>query len=229
VRGEAEGKIGKCPKCGVRFQIALPQQGPRQQAPPAAESAQKIEAPPLQPPPQAPPQRAPAAVTPPVVPTPTESLSDSDWQRGMSDEVLREIEADNARLARQGTISVGVLIFASLVAGAAICFQVSRYGGHEHWVIKRSVAAWLVGMMTAGAMLVSSAHRSGALRFLAAVTAAAAVIAGKLVAAPVISYQPIDALFVVLAIAGCAFTFILAEPSGAHSSNAAKVPAPSPT
>jgi hypothetical protein len=141
-------------------------------------------------------------------------LSENDWKRGMSPEVLREVAAEEARLARQGSISVAVLVFASLVAGAAVCFHVSRYGGAEHWVVKRSVAAWLLGMMTAGAMLASSARRGGALRFLAAVTAAAAVVLGKLLASPAAAYVPIDVLFAVLAIAGSTFTFILAEPSG---------------
>jgi hypothetical protein len=245
VREELAGKIGKCPKCHGRFQIAIPKpaakkDAPAAPAPPRAPTAQTATPLPLHPARQdeGSMETAPAAPIHPVAHQPsterfpampreqerqaiTESLTDNDWQRGMSPEILREIEAENARLAGQGSISIGVLVFASLVAGAAVCFQVARYGGAEHWVAKRSVAAWLVGMMTAGAMLVSSGHRAGAVRFLAAVIAAAAVIGGKLFAAPTGAYQPIDILLIVLAIAGSTFTFLLAEPSRPDSAHTA--------
>jgi hypothetical protein len=249
VRPEAEGKIGKCPKCGVRFQITLPKPPPPkpQPAAPQPQAQQQAVAPPpalAQPPTPAlapAPQFAEAAI-PVAPPTPfeqpiahraqpapaptggglsasslrasiTDAISDDDWKRGMSPEVLLEIEAENARMARQGSISVAVLVFASIVAGAAVCFEVARYGGHEHWVIKRAVAAWLIGMMSAGAMLASSGRRGGALRFLAAITAAGAIVVGKLFTDVTAPYAPIEALFAVLAIAGSTFTFLLAEPS----------------
>ena len=198
VRGNVAGRIGKCPRCGVRIQIALPAV-----APPAVETQQAVET-------------IEAALPEPTQAGPEAAASEEHWEQGMSPDVLREIELENARLARQGSMSIGVLAFASLVAGAAVCFHVARYGGAEHWLVKRSIAAWLVGMMSAGAMLVSAGRRGGALRFLSAVMAGGAVVLGKLFAAPGAAYLPVDALFIALAIAGSTFTFLLVEPSGAH-------------
>jgi DNA-directed RNA polymerase subunit RPC12/RpoP len=210
LRGEAQGRTGKCPKCGVRVQFQLPPDPTPAAAPvtaptPSAETAptttqsviEKTPAPGtflFFPATAREPQvrtapRTPAEIAAPAVPAATISATTS---------------------AHQPVAVIAIVAFAALVIGAAALFATRQFGGLEYFVVKRSAVAWMVGMLSAAALMRVSTERTSPLRLTAALTAAGAVLVASLFAWPA-PFGPIDLLQLALAIAGSGTSFILAE------------------
>ena len=107
-------------------------------------------------------------------------------------------------------IWIGLVTIAALFAGIAAGIAIVRFGGTGLWVVKRSAVAWMVGMLTAGAMILASGRRDASIRLLALTTAAASVVLARLFAGPA-ALGPVDLLLVALAMGGSVCGFTLAE------------------
>jgi hypothetical protein len=123
-----------------------------------------------------------------------------------------------------------ILTAATVVIGAFAWYAAERFIGPSQWIIKFSCVAWIIGMVTATAML-HTARTGPAAKLLASLAALLAIVLGKALIlchpelppelahftnAPELArtfahlaFKPIDGLFAALTVMGLAARFIL--------------------
>ncbi len=114
-------------------------------------------------------------------------------------------------------------MLAVAVIGAFAWYLVVRFGGERAWIVKRSIAAWVIGMASAGVMA-GAGRRGAAGRIASALAAIVAIALGQMLAVVLIELPPdaapapllarafdvVDPLFYALAVAGSTALFLLA-------------------
>ena len=136
--------------------------------------------------------------------------TDTDVDEEYPDVDASSMAAGEQALVASGNASAGAIAALCVAAvGAAAWWAVERYGGRSLWVVKHALVAWSIGMSVGAAMLVVGGRRTGPARALCALLAALAIVSAMFVTLS--GFGPMDSLFLALAVAGSAFSFIISQ------------------